>query len=129
MIYLYEEFRAELLGIAREEAPLEAVGLISAPKTAQAGEIPSYQLWRAENASESPEDSFLIAAAEQTALLHSIWQDGEDLVGLFHSHPRSGDPTPSARDRAIASSHVKPLTWVICALADGEGKFWVGQLP
>lgn len=148
MIYLYDELRVELLGFAREEAPLEAVGLISAPKTAQAGEIPSYQLWRAHNASESPEDSFLIAPAEQTELLRKIWAAGEDLMGVVHSHPNSG-PEPSERDRAIAASHVKPLTWVIvgqCTVCYGSGlqpgedyecnacngcgyEFWAGELP
>jgi hypothetical protein len=48
-----------------------------------------------------------------------MWGRGEDLVGLYHSHPRQG-PEPSERDREIARAiqSMRPpaaqlLTWVI----------------
>lgn len=106
------------------------------------------RLWRAQNASQEPETSFLIDPREQTALLRAIWAEGEELAGIFHSHPRS-DPKPSERDRAIAAAQPRPLAWVIVGFppcpegCDGSEDrrcrtcgdwgyvpdLWVGQLP
>lgn len=130
MNHLNPGLRAHLLAVALSEAPLEAVGLLSRAKGRQEGAGLQWVLRKAQNVSPEPESSFLIAATEQTKLLQSIWRADEELVGLFHSHPASADPTPSERDIAIAESHVKPLTWVIVALGAEDGpRFWVGELP
>lgn len=119
MIELTDWLRSELTRRAEQEAPQEACGLISAPNGRTKGSRPGIGLWAARNAAEAPETSFLIAPQDQTAILKQIWGRGEDLVGLYHSHPRQG-PEPSERDRAIAAaiqsmrpSSAPALTWVI----------------
>lgn len=119
MIELTDWLRAELTRRADQEAPQEAVGLISRPSKADTRGRQPISLWSAENAAEEPETSFLIAPDEQAAILRQIWGRGEDLVGIFHSHP-SSSPDPSERDRAVAAgiqsmrpAGAPPLTWVI----------------
>ena len=145
---LDEQLRTEMVALAEQEAPREAVALLSQPKRTPDGQTPTVTLHQAKNASEEPETSFLIHPAEQTLLLTEIWRAGEELVGIFHSHPRSS-PEPSERDRAIAAGHPQPLTWVIVGLpkcsrgCNGSTdarcpeckdwgyveRFWVGELP
>lgn len=87
----------------------------------------SYGVWWAENAAEDPETSFLIDPDEQGSLLERIWARNEELVGIVHSHPRSG-PEPSERDRAVAESQPPGLTWVIVGLEPAVD-YWFGELP
>lgn len=145
--------RAELVRRLNQEEPEEACGLISAPRHRREGKWATFALWGAENASEEPETSFLIDPRAQTSILEQIWKRGEDLVGVYHSHPRS-KAEPSERDREIAARQPFPLTWVIvgkvacpncdgpvgdevpaellcttCAGAGAVPDFWLGLLP
>lgn len=134
-----ERLRAELVSFSVEKAPQEACGLLSGPSPLSSDERDQddlYCLWRAENAAADPLTSFLIHPHEQTELLRQIWSRHEELVGVFHSHPRSG-PEPSDRDRAIAAAiesmrprRADPLIWVIvgrgqCGTCNGWQ--WVEQ--
>jgi proteasome lid subunit RPN8/RPN11 len=107
VIELTEDLTAELIGRARAEAPQEACGLIGVGR----GEI---TLYRAENAAERPQESFVIAPKEQLRLIRSIEDVGQELRGIYHSHPQ-GPAVPSPRDKEIAKSW-PGLTWVIVGL-------------
>lgn len=154
MIELDAGLRARLTQRAEDAAPQEACGLISAPSgtsLAERDEHGLYGLWSAENASADPKTSFLIDPDEQRRLLMHIWERNEEVVGIFHSHPR-GPATPSETDRTIAEAQPDRLTWVIvglprCFACGGSGAnedqddcevcggwgyepdFWVGELP
>lgn len=150
MIELTPWLEAELERRAVAEAPEEACGLIGS-KDGKIG------LWSCENAAEEPLHSFMIAPASQFNILREMRKRGEELAGVYHSHPHSG-PEPSQRDREIAavlSAFAVDLTWVIvglpmcerclgggeifinapkpCPACGGEGhtgaEFWAGILP
>lgn len=140
MIKLTPWLMDELERRAAAEAPDECCGLIGSNERGIA-------LWAAENAAASPRDSFAISPESQFGILKQMRGRGEELAGVYHSHPRSG-PAPSKRDRAIAEAlgqSVPGLTWVIlgypihescqgsgCSSCGGEGvagaEFWVGVL-
>jgi proteasome lid subunit RPN8/RPN11 len=104
VIELNDWLREELRRRALAERPNECCGLIALKD----GKM---SLYGAENAAESPSDSFLIAPRDQIAILKQIEVSGQTLAGIYHSHPR-GPAEPSARDREIARSW-PGLTWVI----------------
>lgn len=132
MIELSDWLRNELVQRAKAEAPQEACGLISRPKQLLRPGTPRVGLWAAENIAAEPETSFLIAPEAQVSILEQMWGRGEDLAGIYHSHPRTS-PEPSDRDRAIARTIEdmrpggrEPLTWIIvglprCPHCNGEG--------
>lgn len=57
----------------------------------------------AENAAETPANRYRIAPEEQLELLDAIEDDGEEIIGFYHSHP-NGPPRPSETD-------VREATW------------------
>lgn len=52
-----------------------------------------------ENVASTPQTRFKLAPKEQIATLMAILSAGDELVGIFHSHP-AGPPHPSATDKA-----------------------------
>lgn len=132
MIELNDWLREELRRHALAERPNECCGLISRAPATDRYPQGRLHLYRAENAAESPTDSFLIAPRDQFAISKTIEISGQTLVGIYHSHPH-GLAEPSARDREIARSW-PGLVWVIigqnrcpdcdypaCASCGGEG--------
>lgn len=112
MIELTDWLKAELVRRAEQEAPQEAVGLISrATKPDARGKRP-ITLWATENVAQEPETTFLVDPKAQTRILNEIWKQKQDWVGIYHSHPR-GLATPSETDLMIARGHLLSLTWVI----------------
>lgn len=131
MIELTPWLEAELERRARAEAPEECCGLIGS-KDGKIG------LWGAENVAGEPLHSFMISPATQFEILRQMKARGEELAGVYHSHPVTG-PEPSQRDREIAAvltALAVDLTWVIIGFSmpgdvDGgrEPEFWAGTLP
>lgn len=120
MITLTPWLRAELIRRADAEAPQECCGLISQPGFLSR----RFALWGAENVAENPESNFEIAADNQLELLREIGRQGETLVGIYHSH--SGTPDPSQGDFDTAMRW-PGLIWVIigrkeCEDCDGVGE-------
>lgn len=122
MIELTDALRAEMVQRAEQKAPEEACALLSGPSTRRGEVTGPTRLWWAQNAAASPETSFFIDPDEQLRILEEIWAGGEELAGVFHSHPRSA-PTPSNRDRSMATAierirpqPAEPLVWVIVGL-------------
>ena len=53
------------------------------------------------NVSDRPEDCYFMDSREQLKVLKEIRKLGLELIGIFHSHPRTA-PYPSARDVELA---------------------------
>ncbi len=97
----------EIVAHAKEEAPNECCGVIGGAD----GRATSVR--RGENLHASP---LRFEIADPIKLLNAIEADGEELVGIYHSHTRSA-PLPSQTDVNLARLWPDPL-WVICGLAD-----------
>lgn len=115
---LLDELGWPFIWQALSKSPHEACGLVG-------GGEPGFRAYWAQNASESPTDSFLIAPSEQLELLKWIEAEGRELIAIFHSHPRSG-PEPSERDREMAKLWPDVL-WVIVGLGGKYPEFYVGH--
>jgi proteasome lid subunit RPN8/RPN11 len=96
---------------AREDDPNECCGLIGGSP----GE--ALTLYRATNAEASP-FRYSLAPAEQLDLMNRIEDAGEELVGIYHSHTRSG-AWPSQTDINLAGGWPGTV-WFIISLEDPD---------
>lgn len=124
MIELTDWLRAELARRADQEAPQEACGLLSRAPAAPGLPSGGVALWAAENVASDPEHGFEIGGGNLIGIVNQIEARGEDLAGVYHSHP-SGSPAPSPEDVATAARW-PGLQWVIvglrpCPNCDGSG--------
>ena len=95
---------------ARREAPLECCGLLAARDGVIEESIP------ARNLKASPV-VFLIDPADHFAALKRARVEAREIVGAYHSHPRS-PAVPSATD--LAEAHYEEFLYVIVSLAGTE---------
>jgi proteasome lid subunit RPN8/RPN11 len=87
--------RDEIVAHARDEAPREACGLLAG----RDGGIT--RVIRCANVHPTPTTRYVIDPREQLKAFRSIEAAGEELGGIYHSHPVS-QPYPSPTDRAEA---------------------------
>lgn len=80
----------DMVGHCIKEKPLEACGLLSGRDGIAA------RCWRIRNAEQSP-IAFTMDGEELTRALRGMESLGEQLLGMYHSHP-SGSPYPSPFD-------------------------------
>lgn len=115
MLHLPEALRDELVDHAREAAPKEACGVL-------AGEADHVtELHRCRNADERPRYRYTIDPTDQMEAFRAIDEQGLELVGFYHSHPRGPrKPSETDADRASWSGYV----YVIVSL-DGDEP-WLG---
>ena len=105
---------------AREDAPNECCGMLGG----EDGEAMS--IHRVPNAEASP---FRFEMTGQPLFdgLNAIDRAGQELVGIYHSHTRSG-ARPSQTDINLARNWPDPV-WVIVSLEDPENPdirgFWI----
>jgi proteasome lid subunit RPN8/RPN11 len=95
----------------RDEAPREACGLLAGKHGGISRVI------RCANVHPTPTTRYLIDPREQLKAFRSIDAAGEDLVGIYHSHPVS-QPFPSPTDRAEA--HYPEAVYLLVSLRAGE---------
>jgi desampylase len=81
---------------ARENLSVECCGLL----TGRAAVIS--QIIPARNAAENPANGYEIAPNELIPLLRAIRESGQELLGIYHSHPRS-ENVPSRTDVEMAA--------------------------
>lgn len=93
---------------ARDEAPLECCGLLLGSGDVVDECVPT----RNARASES---TYLIDPADHVAALRRCRNDGRDVIGAYHSHPKSA-AVPSPTD--LAEAHDANLLYVIVSLAE-----------
>ena len=81
---------------ARERAPEECCGLLGGEGRRAASIYPL------RNVAPRPEVAYETAPEELFEAQRSMRARGEQLVGVYHSHPRSADPVPSRTDVRLA---------------------------
>ena len=96
----------ELKNAARNAWPIEACALLAGKWRDDDGSV--NRILPARNAENSPV-SFHIDPAELVRLYEEAEQDGEELVGIFHSHP--APPAPSSTD--LRYMRLNPVVWLI----------------
>jgi proteasome lid subunit RPN8/RPN11 len=101
----------EIVTHAREVAPNECCGLISGRN----GHATA--LHRARNEFASPL-RYNVHPQDLIRIVSEIDRSGEELAGIYHSHPRS-DAYPSQTDVNLAANWPDPL-YLICSLAEPD---------
>ena len=96
----------EIVDHARRDAPLECCGLLAARRGTIDQAIPT------RNLKESPV-AFLIDPLDHVRALKRTRTEGRDVVGAYHSHPRSR-AVPSPTD--LAEAHYEQFLYVIVSL-------------
>lgn len=87
----------EILAYAREAAPAECCGLIGGTPDGAAKSIYSLS-----NVAPDKIVSYEAAPEELFAAQRQMRERGEELIAIYHSHPRSADPAPSETDVRLA---------------------------
>ena len=96
---------------ARDEAPREACGLLAG----RGGGIT--RLIRCANVHPTPTTRYVIDPREQLKAFRAIESAGEELAGIYHSHPVS-QAYPSPTDRAEA--HYTDAYYILLSLRTGK---------
>lgn len=102
----------EMIAHAREDAPNECCGLIGG--TADEAQT----LHRAANAEASP-FRYSIAPREQLELMNRIDDDGQSLVGIYHSHTKT-PAYPSQTDINLATGWPDAVYFIVSLATPDE---------
>jgi len=87
---------AEVCAHARAAAPAECCGLVGGRKGA------AQTVYRLTNVAADPLSAYEAAPQELFSAQRRMREHGEELVAIYHSHPRSCEPVPSERDVRLA---------------------------
>lgn len=82
---------------ARECAPRECCGLIGGTSTGRAQTV-----YRTRNIAREPMVTYEAAPEDLFAAQREMRARGEQLMAIYHSHPRAKDPEPSPTDVRLA---------------------------
>ncbi|MFC7167605.1 desampylase [Halospeciosus flavus] len=102
MLVLAADVYEAVLEHAREDAPLEACGVLAGERDPESGVARAVSVHRAHNAADAPRVAYEIDPADLLHLIESIEEAGREVVGFYHSHP-AGPPHLSDRDRREAT--------------------------
>ncbi len=97
MIVLHPSQLNEIFANAREADPAECCGLVGGTVDGNAKSI--YFL---RNVAADKTVSYEAAPEDLFAAQRKMRERGETLLGIYHSHPRSAEPEPSATDVRLA---------------------------
>jgi proteasome lid subunit RPN8/RPN11 len=97
MVTLLREHVDEMFAHAREASPAECCGLIGGGREESAQTV-----YRLRNVASDPLVGYEAAPEELFAAQRLMRERGEQLLGIYHSHPRSREPTPSETDVRLA---------------------------
>jgi len=87
----------EIIAHARAAAPRECCGLIGGTNNGKAR-----TLYRLRNVATDPLVAYEAAPEDLFAAQRAMRERAEQLLAIYHSHPRAHDPTPSATDVRLA---------------------------
>jgi proteasome lid subunit RPN8/RPN11 len=102
-----------MIAHAREVDPAECCGLI--------GGVPQHNartIYRLRNVAANPELSYEAAPEDLFAAQRQMRERGEELLAIYHSHPRAADPSPSETDVRLA--YYPSATYLIVGLGGTE---------
>jgi len=128
-VVLERKLREEILAHALEEAPREACGVIVGLDGVGARVV------RCRNAHPEPTSRYQVHPEDLRAAVSPMQDESRELVGIYHSHPRS-QPVPSPTDRADAAHWPEPA-YVLASWRTGapelrafrlEGE-WMREVP
>lgn len=97
MITLQTSQVADICAHASETAPAECCGLIGGEQDGRATST-----YRLRNVAAKSEGSYEAAPEELFAAQRQMRERGEQLLAIYHSHPRATEPTPSETDVRLA---------------------------
>ena len=97
LLQLRREHVDAMIAHARETAPEECCGLIGGVSETQA-----VTLYRLRNVTLNPELGYEAAPEDLFTAQRQMRERGEDLLAIYHSHPRASDPSPSETDVRLA---------------------------
>jgi len=110
-IVLPPAIRRQLLDLALSRPHAEVCGLLGG----MSGRASSFH--PVTNIDPEPARRFLMEPAEQIRALRHMRESGEQMIGIFHSHPAS-PAQPSPTDRALAC--YPDVFYLILSLQDAE---------
>lgn len=97
MIQLANSHLQAVFAHATEASPDECCGLFGGDRAGKATSI-----YKLRNVAKSKSDSYEAAPEDLFAAQRQMRERGEQLLGIYHSHPRSAEPTPSQTDVRLA---------------------------
>ena len=97
LLQLRRELMDAMIAHARETAPEECCGLIGG-----VSETRAVTLYRLRNVTPHPQSAYEAAPEDLFAAQRQMRERGEDLLAIYHSHPRASDPSPSDTDVRLA---------------------------
>ncbi len=97
MITLQSSHRDQIFAYAREADPAECCGLIGGTEDGRAKSIYSLR-----NVAADKIVSYEAAPEGLFAAQRQMRERGEELLAIYHSHPRSAEPAPSETDVRLA---------------------------
>src|SRR5215213_459757 len=116
-IQLRREHLEAMIEHARQAAPAECCGLIG-------GTLGTFEttrastLYRLRNVTAKPELGYEAAPEDLFAAQRDMRKRGEELLAIYHSHPRAADPSPSETD--VRQAYYPSATYLIIGLG-GDG--------
>jgi|SRR5215213_2605927 len=112
-IRLLREHLEAMIAHARETAPAECCGLIGG-----VSENSARTLYRLRNVTANRELGYEAAPEDLFAAQRQMRDRGEELLAIYHSHPRAADPSPSETDVRLA--YYPSATYLIVGLGGTE---------
>ena len=102
----------EIFRHAREAAPHECCGLIGG------NDARTQTVYPLRNIAADPLVTYEAAPKELFAAQRAMREGGQQLLAIYHSHPRSNDPQPSETDIRLA--YYPSAVYFIVGLGDSE---------
>jgi proteasome lid subunit RPN8/RPN11 len=112
MICLRREHLTEMFAHARESYPAECCGLVGGRQDS------SGSIYRVRNVARDETVAYEAAPEDLFAAQREMRQRDEQLMAIYHSHPRAADPEPSETDVRLA--YYPSATYLIIGLAGSE---------
>lgn len=98
MLTLRRAHVEEMFAHAREANPTECCGLVGG----SVEEAEARSVYRLRNVAREPLSAYEAAPEELFAAQKLMRERGENLLAIYHSHPRAEEPLPSAEDVRLA---------------------------
>ena len=96
MVELLREQVNEMFAHAREASPAECCGLVGGSRGR------GQTVYRLRNVARDPLVGYEAAPEELFTAQRRMRERGQELLGIYHSHPRAAEPVPSETDVRLA---------------------------